>query len=110
MFKEGGISTNNHEKKENAMKNTAEFRNALDEGKLEEAEIFLNDIANDPEQFPQYDDRWLDHRQREIFQSFYKIEDWQGAKRVVEATKDQKSKTGRIARLEELSGMKYDEI
>lgn len=109
MFKEGSIS-NNHEKKENAMKNTAEFRSALDEGKLEEAESFLNNVAINPDQFSQYDDRWLDHRQRELFQEFYKIEDWSGAKRIIEATKDLRSKSGRITRLEELSGMKYDEI
>lgn len=110
MFKEGGISIDNHEKKENAMKNTAEFRDALNQGRLQEAEGFLNEVANNPEQFPQYDDRWLDHRQRELFQEFYKIKDWQGAKRVVEATNDQRSKDGRKAKLEELSGMKYDEI
>lgn len=110
MFKEGGISTNNQEKKEKAMKNTAEFRKALDEGRLAEAESFLNEVANNPDQFPQYDDRWLDQRQRELFQEFYKIKDWSGAKRVVEATKDLRSKSGRITRLEELSGMRYDEI
>lgn len=110
MFKEGATSIDNHEKKENAMKNTAEFRDALNQGRLQEAESFLNEVANNPEQFPQYDDRWLDHRQRELFQEFYKIEDWSGAKRIVEATKDQRSKDGRIIRLEELSKMKYKEI
>lgn len=109
MFKEGSIS-NDHEKKENEMKNTAEFRSALEAGKLNEAEDFLNSVANNPDKFPQYDDRWLDHRQRELFQEFYKIKDWQGAKRVIKATKDQLSKSGSTARLEELSGMKYDEI
>ncbi len=92
------------------MKNTAEFRDALDRGKLLEAEKFLTEVASNPDQFPQYDERWLDHRQRELFQAFYKIKDWQGAKRVVEATKDSRSQDGRKARLEELSGLKYEEI
>ena len=109
MFSENFL-VNNQEKKENAMKNTAEFRAALDSGKLSEAENFLTEVASSPDQFPQYDERWLDHRQRELFQAFYKAEDWQGAKRVVEATKDARSQEGRKARLEELSGMNYDEI
>lgn len=109
MFSEN-FPTNNQEKKEKAMKNTAEFRDALDSGKLSEAENFLTEVASNPDQFPQYDERWLDHRQRELFQAFYKAEDWQGAKRVVESTKDARSQEGRKARLEELSGMKFDEI
>lgn len=109
MFRDS-ISTNDQEREEKAMKKTAEFRSALAGGRLKEAEKFLSDVAITPDQFPQYDDRWLDHRQRELFQEFYKIEDWQGAKRVVEATKDPRSKSGRIARLEELSEMKYEKI
>ncbi|MCF7819848.1 MAG: hypothetical protein K9M44_00050 [Candidatus Pacebacteria bacterium] len=109
MFSEN-FPTDNQEKKETPMKNTTEFRDALDSGKLFEAESFLTEVASNPDQFPQYDERWLDHRQRELFQAFYKAEDWQGAKRVVEATKDARSQEGRKVRLEELSGMKYDEI
>lgn len=92
------------------MNNTAEFRDALDGGRLVEAENFLTNVASRPDQFPQYDERWLDHRQRELFQAFYKNKDWQRAKRVVEATKDVRSREGRRARLEELSGTAYDEI
>ncbi len=100
----------NNEKKQEKMKSTAEFREALEAGKLESAESFLKEVASNPENFPNYDERWLDHRSRELFQSFYKIQDWQGAKRVVEATKDPRSKEGRVARLEELSGLNYDLI
>lgn len=92
------------------MKDTAEFRKALDEGRLAEAEAFLNEVAANPDRFPQYDDRWLDHRQRELFQAFCKAKDWQGAKRVVEATKDLRSKEGRLYRLEQLSDIDYDRI
>ena len=89
---------------------TETFRNALATGQLIEAETFLNDVLCHPEKYPQYDNRWLDHRQRELFQAFYQVKNWQGAKRVVEATKAQKSYEGRKNRLEELSGMKYEEI
>lgn len=98
------------ESREKMIKNTADFREALDGGRLEEAESFLNKVASNLDQFPQYDARWLDHRQRELFQAFYKAEDWQGAKRIVEATQDPRSKEGRKARLEELSGLNYDKI
>ena len=109
MFKEGSI-INNQEQEEKVMKNTAEFRNALNENRLEEAERFLTEVASNPDKFSQYDARWLDHRQRELFQSFYKEEDWQGAKRVVEATADIRSRDGRKFRLEELSGISFEEI
>jgi|AntRauTorcE11897_2_1112592.scaffolds.fasta_scaffold07256_4 hypothetical protein len=109
MFSEKNFS-NNNEKLEKMLNNTENFREALESGNLVEAENFLNDIASNPEKFPQYDERWLDHRQRELFQSYYKAEDWQGAKRVVEATADSQSQEGRRNRLEELSGLKYDEI
>lgn len=92
------------------MEDTAMFRKALNEGRLDEAEAFLDAVAHLPEHFPQYDASWLDQRQRELFQAYYKVEDWYGAKRVVEATVDPRSKDGRIARLEELSGMSYVEI
>ena len=101
---------NDNEKKEEKMKNTTEFREALETGNLEGAESFLKEVTSNPESFPNYDKRWLDHRSRELFQAFYKIQDWQGAKRVVEATEDQYSKAGRVARLEELSGLNYDSI
>jgi len=109
MFKENFLD-NNLERKEKVMENTADFRDALDNKDFDNAEKFLTEVASNPEKFPQYDDRWVDHRQRELFQSYYKVEDWQGAKRVVEATKDSRSYAGRKARLEELSEMKYDEI
>ncbi len=109
MIKESFLPENQQEKEEK-MKNTADFREALGQGNLEAAEEFLKEVASNPENFPQYDDRWLDHRQRELFQAFYKREDWQGAKRVIEATRDPHSREGRIKRLEQLSGLRYEEI
>ena len=63
MFSEK-IPSNNQEKIEKMMKNTTEFREALETGNLIEAENFLTEVDSSPEQFPQYDERWLDHRQR----------------------------------------------
>lgn len=99
-----------NQEKERVMKNTAEFRKALEDGSLKEAEDFLAEVASNPDKFPQYDERWLDHRQRELFQAFYAKEDWRGAKRIVEETRDERSREGRINRLEELSGMDYEQI
>jgi len=92
------------------MKNTQEFRQALQNGDLEKAESFLDKVAFNPDQFPNYDARWLDHRQRELFQAFCQSRDWPGAKRVVEATQEEQSQKGRRERLEKLSGLKYEDI
>ena len=108
MLQEGNIEKKLEQKGE--IRNTNQFREALSSGHLEEAENFLTKVLSDPEQFPQYDARWLDHRQRELFQAFYQQGDWLGAKRIVEATKDKISQEGRKDRLEELSEMDYDEI
>lgn len=94
------------ERRENMIEDTAGFCKALEDGKLEEAEHWLGQAS----QLEKYDDRWLDHRQRELFKAFCAKKDWIGAKRVVEATKDEMSREGRKARLEELSEMKYEEI
>ena len=115
MFNEQDINEQiinpNEKEKDKMLKNTAEFRKALDEGRLEEAENFLKEVASNPDKFSQYDERWLDHRQRELFQSFCEIKDWTGAERVIEATKDSRSQEGRKTRLKELKKEKnYEEI
>ncbi len=51
------------------MANTSEFRLALREGKIDEAEQWLRYIEDHKEDFPQYHrtwDKWLADRQREI--------------------------------------------
>jgi len=92
--------------KETSIDSTSSFKEAVDAGNLAQAEDWLDQAQNEEK----YDDRWLDHRQRELFRAYYQIKDWVGAKRIVEKTKDPDSKAGRITRLEELSGLKYDEI
>ncbi len=89
---------------------TSEFQTAIAAGQLEAAETWLNGIRLNPENWPQYDARWLDHRERELFRALCKAHYWSGAKRIVEVTADPTSKIGRLNRLEELSGLKYDQV
>ena len=102
------------EKKRVEITNTEEFKIALEKGRLKEAEKFLLTAQKNPNEYqPQLGidvHEWIDHRQRELFQAFYRQEDWQGAKRIIEATEKDISKKGRIARIEELSGMNYEDI
>lgn len=91
------------------IKDTAGFRTALDSDPFA-AEHWLETVRKNRIQFPQYDDRWLDHRERELFREFCRREWWAGAKRVVDATADPRSRQGRKERLEELSHMPYDSI
>jgi hypothetical protein len=90
------------------IKNTTSFQEALESGNLETAENWLDKIkAERPEN---YDDRWIDHRERELFKAYYAQEDWASAKRIVEGSIKPDSKEGRKTRLEQLSGQPYDEI
>lgn len=88
---------------------TASFREAL-RTCVSAAEGFLAYVREHPLQYPKYDKRWFDHRERELFQSFCDQNDWTGAKRIVELTEDPQSKAGRMQRLEERSGKKYNEL
>jgi len=92
--------------KESNIENTTSFQEAIAAGNLSQAEAWL-DQAQGQEK---YDARWTDHRERELFRAYYQTQDWVGAKRIVEKTKNPESQAGRKARLEELSGLKYDQI
>ena len=92
------------------IKNTDGFHVAIEKGGLEAAENFLAGVKSGRERWKQYDDRWVDHRERELFQAYYTKQDWTGAKRIVESSLKEMSKEGRKKRLVELSGMKYEEI
>ena len=88
---------------------TATFRRALEVNPAD-AEAWLDTIRQNRGKYSQYDDRWLDHREQELFQAFCKTSDWPAAKRVVEATEDPHSKEGRERRLVILAGTPYEEI
>ena len=104
------IEKGEQEMEKQIIESTAGFRKAIESGNLEEAEAWIDKIKSERETFPQYDDRWVDHRERELFQVYYKKEDWAGAKKIVKNSINQTSREGRTMRLEELSGMKFDEI
>lgn len=91
------------------VRDTKSFTQAL-ESDIVAAESWLDQIRNDRAHNLRYDDRWLDHRERELFRAYYSVGDWAGAKRVVEVTADPMVKKNRMKRLEELSGLPYDHI
>ncbi len=86
----------------------AMFNTAREEGRLDDAFNLWIEIQSDVEEKKQAD--WCDHNSRYLFQDYYNRKDWVNTKRVCEATMKLASKVGRINRLEELSGLKYDEI
>lgn len=48
------------------MKKTVDFRTALQEGKIDDAEEWLQYIEDNPEKFPQYTESWFADRRREL--------------------------------------------
>lgn len=95
------------------LKDTASFQKAVSSGKQRQiaaAENWLKNVVANREKFSKYDDRWIDHRERELFQAYCKLERWWEAKRICELSIKPESREGRIVRLEELSGKKYDEL
>ncbi|MCB9802638.1 hypothetical protein H6761_01285 [Candidatus Nomurabacteria bacterium] len=90
------------------IRDTNSFQKAIESGNLELAETWLNKIKTErPEN---YDERWIDHRERELFRAYYGEQRWVDAKRIVENSVKSDSKQGRADRLAELSGIKYEEI
>ena len=60
--------------------------------------------------YSRYDDRWIDHRERELFQAYYQAKRWADAKRIVESSLNVQTRTGRKGRLAQLAGKPYDQI
>jgi len=95
------------------IRDTESFRKAVKIGSptaLFIAGCWLHYVSVNPHEYSQYDNRWMDHRDRELFQAYCRLKNWSGAKRVVECSIFEKSREGRVSRLEELSGIKYAEI
>ena len=110
MFEtQGDNIPDNAAEREITIESTSSFKEAIAAGNLAQAESWLDQAQS----LEQYDDRWVDHRERELFKAYYAIEDWVGAKRIVEKTKNPDSQTGRRHRLEDLIkdlDISYDEI
>jgi len=75
-------------------------------GSLGQAENWLKQKEGNDK----YDQRWRDHRERELFNAYCAQQDWSEAKRIVESSVKEGSKQGRKKRLEELSELNYDEM
>jgi len=88
---------------------TADFYQAVAQGKLQEAEAWLEAEKSKPTT-PGHDKRWADHRERELFRVYCARRDWISAKRVVESSIFNSSRQGRIRRLKQLSGRPYHQI
>lgn len=86
------------------------FRASLAAGELDAAKAWLDKVKGDRGAYPQYDDRALDHRERELFQAAYKAQNWKLAKEVVEGSIFPQSKLGRMGRLSQLAGKPYSQI
>ncbi len=62
------------------------------------------------------DGRWIDHREKELFDNYIEIKNWPGAKRTIESMQDTPHgqkwdvKENRIKHLEKMSGLKYNKI
>lgn len=86
------------------IENTAGFDRAVKDGRIDEAEDWL--MANRE----RGDANWLDHRSRSIFKARHQRGDYIGAKRMVELADTEEKIALRKARLEEVSGIPYDQI
>ena len=97
------------EQQENIIENTAGFKKAVSEGRLQEAEDWLLSAYKNDERYKDKVD-WLDHSSRKLFQAYYTNKDWANAKRMVDLGKDEDSKQGRRDKLAEEAGILFDEI
>lgn len=92
------------EQKEVCMfKNTAEFKSAISKGELCKSEDWLEHVKKNRTEFLNYDDRWVDLAELELFRSYRKEKDFDGGNRVIENmdennahAQEHNSKQGRI--------------
>jgi hypothetical protein len=94
----------------NNIKNTEGFNIVLQNEVPEAAESFLGSIKNSREKYKNYDDRWIDHREREVIKEFKNKGNWFAAKRAIENSLNINSKIARMEQLERESGTKYGDI
>jgi len=107
---------NLEQKEKIKIQNTSEFKAAVEKALespenskdlLCEAEKWLEDVKNNPENYPNYSPekdggRWLDHQEYTLFKAYRSQEDWDGANRIIESIKStphaekNNSKQGRI--------------
>lgn len=75
------------------LKNTADFRKAIERGDLDGAEKWMRENYGTKED---YGDKWLEDRQEELLRDYCEKGNKEGAQRIIEETKDPFSQEGRI--------------
>ncbi len=95
---------------------TDSFNLALLEGRCDEAEEWLAYIKANRLDFLRYDDTWIDHRERALFDKYLLlawaegISWYQQAKAIVVNTLNPRSQQARRDRLEQVTAKKFDDI
>lgn len=88
----------------NEIKNTAGLQGALENEVPEAAESFLNRVKGEREDYSNYDEGWIDHTERKVFNAYYDLSDKNGAERMLDKTDNIFSKKGRVAKYENKFG------
>lgn len=79
------IETLDLEKKEiYKPKDTAEFLNLIKQDELHKAEEGLEYVKKNRAEYPNYNDRWVDHRETDLFRKYRESEDSDCANQIIE--------------------------
>ncbi len=82
------------------IKGTKEFQLAIEEGGLDEAITWLEEMKDEPK----YDERWLDHRSRELMGALCDAGRLDEAEKYIDYAQSEKGKEGRRKKIEALKG------
>ena len=87
------------QKEQIEINNTKSFEKAIQDGRIEEAEAWMNDSFENDQRY-QGNEKWLEDRQRSIIDAYLEQENRDGAERIVDATKNPWSQEGRVAKFD----------
>ena len=63
---------------------TAEFLNLIKQDELCKAEESLEYVKKNRDEYPDYNDRWVDHRETDLSRKYRKLKDCDSANRIIE--------------------------
>ena len=86
------------EKEKMEIKNTASFQEAIGAGNLTEAAAWLEKVKSDQK----YDDRWIDHRSRELMGAFCDAGQLDEAEKYIDYAQSGEGRRGRKEKIERL--------
>ena len=84
------------EKEKMEITNTATFLETVQAGNLEEAAAWLEKTKSDPK----YDERWLDHRSRELMRAFCDAGQIDDAEKYINYAQSEEGRRGRREKIE----------